>query len=49
MTKFLKELNFANGDDVTAHIPEAARSVLAPLTRESAARIRAYLLRQLSK
>ena len=40
---------FANGDDVTAHIPEAARSVLAPLTPESAARIRAYLLRQLSK
>jgi hypothetical protein len=40
---------FSNGEDVVAHIPEDARSVLAPLTPESAARIRAYLLRQLSK
>lgn len=34
---------------VTAHIPEAARSVLAPLTAETAGRLRAYLLRQLSR
>lgn len=40
---------FKNGDDVVAHIPEEARSVLAPLTPESAARIRAFLLRQLSR
>jgi hypothetical protein len=40
---------FSNGDEVTAHIPEKARSILARLTPESAARIRAYLLRQLSK
>lgn len=40
---------FSNGDEVVAHIPEEARSVLAPLTPESAARIRAYLLRQLSR
>jgi hypothetical protein len=40
---------FANGDEVTAHIPEAGRSVLAPLTPESAGRLRAYLLRQLSQ
>lgn len=40
---------FANGDDVTAHIPEEGRSVLAPLTPESADRIRAFLLRNLSQ
>ncbi|MDB5707804.1 MAG: cupin-like protein [Sphingomonas bacterium] len=40
---------FANSDEVTAHIPEAGRSVLAPLTPESAGRLRAYLLRQLSQ
>jgi hypothetical protein len=40
---------FGNSDDVTAHIPEAARSVLGPLTPESAGRIRAFLLRQLSR
>lgn len=40
---------FANGDDVVAHIPEEGRSILAPLTAESAARIRAFLLRQLSR
>jgi hypothetical protein len=34
---------------VTAHIPPDARSVLAPLTAESAGRIRAYLLRSLSR
>ena len=40
---------FGNDDAVVAHIPEAARSVLAPLTPESAGRLRAFLLRQLSK
>jgi hypothetical protein len=40
---------FENGDDAVAHIPEAARSVLAPLTPESAGRIRAFLLRALSR
>ncbi|MEZ0243884.1 MAG: cupin-like domain-containing protein [Sphingomonas sp.] len=40
---------FENGPDVTDHIPEAARSILAPLTPESAGRIRAFLLRQLSR
>jgi hypothetical protein len=34
---------------VTAHIPEHGRSVLAPLTPESADRIRAFLLRNLSQ
>lgn len=40
---------FENGPDVTDHIPEQARSILAPLTAESAGRIRAFLLRQLSR
>lgn len=40
---------FRNTDDVTAHIPEEGRSVLAPLTPESAGRIRAYLLRSLNQ
>jgi hypothetical protein len=40
---------FGNDDQVVAHIPPDARSVLAPLTPESAARIRAYLLRTLSR
>jgi hypothetical protein len=40
---------FENGDEVVAHIPPQARSVLAPLTSESAGRIRAYLLRMLSR
>lgn len=40
---------FHNGDDVVAHIPEEGRSVLAPLTPESAGRLRAFLLRQLSR
>ena len=40
---------FGNSDEVTAHIPESARSVLAPLTPESAGRIRGFLLKQLSK
>ncbi|QDZ08750.1 cupin-like domain-containing protein [Sphingomonas panacisoli] len=40
---------FGNGDDVTAHIPEEGRSILAPLNPETAGRIRAFLLRQLSQ
>lgn len=39
---------FKNGPEVVDHIPEGGRSVLAPLTPESAARIRGFLLRQLS-
>lgn len=40
---------FGNDESVTAHIPEEGRSVLAPLTAESAGRIRGFLLRQLSR
>ena len=40
---------FANDDSVTAHLPEGGRSILDPLTPETASRIRAYLLRQLSR
>lgn len=40
---------FDADDDVTAHIPEKARSVLAPLTAETAGRLRAFLLRTLSR
>jgi hypothetical protein len=40
---------FANGPDVTDHIPEAARGVLAPLTADTAGRLRAFLLRALSR
>jgi len=40
---------FENGESVTAHIPEQARSILGRLTAESAGRIRAFLLRQLSR
>ncbi len=40
---------FEGGDDVTAHIPEEGRSILAPLNPETAGRIRAFLLRQLSQ
>jgi hypothetical protein len=40
---------FENSDGVVAHIPEEARSVLAPLTPESAERIRGFLLRQLGQ
>jgi len=40
---------FENGDEAIAHIPEEARSVLAPLTPESAGRIRGFLLRSLSR
>lgn len=40
---------FTNGDDVTAHIPQSARGVLAPLTPESAGQLRANILRGLSR
>lgn len=40
---------FDNDEAVTAHIPEHARSILSPLTAESAGRIRAYLLRALGR
>jgi hypothetical protein len=40
---------FRNGDEVTAHIPAGGRGVLAPMTPESAGRIRAFLLRALSR
>lgn len=40
---------FANDGRVTDHIPEPARSVLAPLTPESAGRLRAFLLRALNR
>ena len=40
---------FGDPADAARHIPEAARSVLAPMTPESAGRLRAFLLRQLSR
>ncbi|RXD07599.1 cupin-like domain-containing protein [Sphingomonas sp. UV9] len=40
---------FSNGPEVVAHIPESARGVLAPLTPDSAGRLRAFLLRALSR
>lgn len=40
---------FANGADVTEHLPEEARGILAPLTPETAGQIRARLLRSLSR
>ena len=40
---------FNNTDAVTAHIPPDARSVLAPLSPDSAGRIRGFLLKQLSQ
>jgi hypothetical protein len=40
---------FTNGADVTDHIPEAARGILAPLDAQSAGRIRSFLLRSLSQ
>lgn len=40
---------FTNGPDVVDHIPESARGVLAPLTPDSAGRLRAFLLRALSR
>lgn len=40
---------FQNDEEVVAHIPPDARSVLNPLTPESAGRIRSFLLRALSR
>ena len=40
---------FDNRSDVSAHIPEPARGILAPLTPDTAGRLRAFLLRMLSK
>ncbi|MBW0143698.1 cupin-like domain-containing protein [Sphingomicrobium clamense] len=40
---------FEAGDEVTAHIPDHARSVLSRLDKEQAGRIRAFLLRALSQ
>jgi hypothetical protein len=40
---------FENGDGVTAHIPPDARGILAPLTPETAGKLRANLLRALSR
>ncbi|MBJ7499292.1 MAG: cupin-like domain-containing protein [Sphingopyxis sp.] len=40
---------FENDEQVIAHIPEKARSILARLTPESAGRLRAFLLRTLSR
>jgi hypothetical protein len=40
---------FSNGADVTDHIPDHARGILAPLTPETAGQIRAKLLRSLSE
>lgn len=40
---------FDNSENVTAHIPDQGRGVLAPLTPETASRLRSYLLRQLSQ
>jgi hypothetical protein len=40
---------FANGADVTQHLPDHARGILAPLTPETAGQIKARLLRSLSR
>jgi hypothetical protein len=40
---------FGDVEAAAAHIPDEGRSVLAPLTPETAGRLRAYLLRQLSR
>ena len=40
---------FGDAAQAGEHIPEDARSVLGPMTPETAGRIRAFLLRQLSK
>ena len=40
---------FGDQAKVTEHIPEKARSVLAPMTPETASRIRSFILRQLSR
>ncbi len=40
---------FDNGSDVTAHLPPAARGILAPLTDATAGQLRARLLRSLAR
>ena len=40
---------FDNGIEVAGHLPEEARGILAPLTPDTAGRIRAKLLRGLSR
>ena len=40
---------FGDPAEAGAHIPEKARSILGPMTAESASRIRAFLLRQLNQ
>lgn len=40
---------FANGADVTEHLPEMRRGILAPLTAQTAGQIRAKLLRSLAR
>lgn len=40
---------FNNSDDVTAHIPKGAESVLGPMTAEQSGKIRAFLLRALNQ
>lgn len=40
---------FTNGANVTDHIPSAARGILDPLDAEGAGRIRAFLMRSLSR
>lgn len=40
---------FSGGADAAAHLPDAAAGILAPLNAESAGRLRAFLLRSLSR
>jgi hypothetical protein len=40
---------FGDRDEAVAHIPEHARTVLAPMTPETASRLRSFILRQLSR
>ena len=40
---------FEHGDDVAAHIPEAARRMLGPLDDDAARRLRAMLLKRLNR
>ncbi len=40
---------FANGAEVTNHLPENGRGILAPLTPETAGQVRARLLRSLAR
>jgi hypothetical protein len=40
---------FSDGDAATAHLPQGERGVLDPLTPDTAARLRGFLLQQLSR